>query len=150
MPTRFIDPGPFIATTPELVVTARRLATASTQLSEAVAPLEAYLKELNLGVEAWVPSAAPEYEFGYAKVEGRWGVAIRETAVSRFTWLFAQAPRPARLAGLSAVPALLEQLNASALALALAIEDRLKQNRTRTLEEAAADARAAVAAKERV
>src|SRR5713226_8723785 len=66
---------------------AARLNKASDELSKAIAPVEAVLKKLNLGISKWYafddfgPDETGDYfsrEIGYAKVGGKWCLALGE------------------------------------------------------------------------
>src|ERR1041384_1158825 len=70
-----------------LAESAARLNDASDELSKAIAPIEAVLKKLNLGISKWHTFAGghPDQdgdvwssEIGYAKVSGKWCVALAE------------------------------------------------------------------------
>jgi hypothetical protein len=110
----------------QLTQSAARLNAASDEFSRTVAPIDAALKKLNLGVAAWhkymggSPDADGDYwsrELGYARVQGKWGLALRtvEGNVNDFdddtqTWLFNDAPRMMRVEAIDHIPALLEEL----------------------------------------
>jgi len=111
-----------------LAQTASELNSATKRLSETIAALDDSLKGLNLGISSWIQFASSTsadglveetHELGYAKINGKWGVAIRH--ISWFApdpeqnqvkeWLFADASRELRLKAIDYVPKLIEQLN---------------------------------------
>lgn len=100
---------------------------ATDQLGKSVSQLDAIFKKFSFGIPIWVPfdesdaSFFPLYDhedLGYAKIGGRWGVAIRvvagdETAPrpeSEDKWLFNDAPRLLRVRATEVIPELLEAL----------------------------------------
>ena len=89
------------------------LNTITDGLNEAVKSIDARLKDLNLGIAAWVPITAgagePPARLGYAKVDGKtWGLAIGTDAHQE--WLFAESPRHLRIAAVPHIPALISAL----------------------------------------
>lgn len=111
---------------------ARSLNNVSEELSKIGAAMDAAIKKLNLGVEAWatiaswsdeeMPWMSYEEQLGYAKLEGKWGLAIQsvecdqeadETTVTQ-QWLFADAPREKRILAIDRLPELIEALNKQA------------------------------------
>jgi len=99
----------------------------SDSLGQQIAELDSALKKLNLGVTVWVPlragveNNAYSYEgLGYAKVGGKWGVALRtfyqicDEPEEAEEWLFNDAPRRLRLAAIENIPELLEKLSQQA------------------------------------
>jgi hypothetical protein len=107
---------------------AATLNQATDQLGRAITELDNVLKKFSLGVPTWVPFAKwqSEYighhweeEIGYAKVNGKWGIAIRtvkgnyarpEEEDDVETWQFNEAPRLLRVSAIERVPELLEEL----------------------------------------
>ncbi len=99
---------------------AAKLNEASAELANAVAPIDVVLKELNLGVKAWVsydgvddPIGVSWEDFlGYAKVGGRWGLALSRVVDNEHSeeWLFNDAPRLMRVAAVRHIPTLLQKL----------------------------------------
>lgn len=104
-----------------------RLNRASDDLTEAIGPLDAAFKALNLGVTAWYKYAGDEddlgqfwnHYIGYAKVDGKWGLAISSVSGEvggapdehdDEEWLFNDAPRAMRIEAIPYIPALLEAL----------------------------------------
>lgn len=116
----------------QLAASAAVLNAASSELAKAIAPLETALQQLNIGIVCWTVATqiqAPNSsrlirELGYAKVGGKWGIAIRERTEpptigglifstarpAEETWLFNDAPRAYRLEAIEHIPALLERL----------------------------------------
>lgn len=102
------------------------LNSASDELAKAVAPFEETFKRLNLGLTQWVGYAfadveAPRYDvyqIGYAKVQGKWGIALRriwgneqlDHHEEEGPWLFNDAPREMRLQSVDQIPELFEAL----------------------------------------
>ena len=109
----------------QLSAVATVLNSVSDQLSKPVNEIDALLKKLNLGIVAWVTlregAELPEHwseELGYAKIGGKWGIAIR-TVVGDYNypdqddideWLFNDAPRALRLSAVERLPELLDTL----------------------------------------
>jgi hypothetical protein len=110
----------------QLSDSAARLNAASEEFSKAVAPIEAALKKLNLGVTAWHRYDGSqdrdgdywERRIGYAKIGGKWGLALATISgsvnypdVDEYEhWLFNDAPRWMRIEAIDHVPALLDEL----------------------------------------
>lgn len=111
----------------QLATSATALNQATDEFSQITAPLDEVLQKLNLGVECWVRfgtwgdpyEGSLHHEIGYAKVSGRWGVALRtveedasgdptQSKIER--WLFNDGPRLMRIAAIAKVPDLLEEL----------------------------------------
>jgi hypothetical protein len=111
-----------------LAESAARLNDASDELSKAIAPIETVLKKLNLGISKWHTFAGghPDQdgdvwssEIGYAKVSGKWCVALAERSGniqspdyydSSSEWAFNDAPRQLRIRAVKEIPKLLEAL----------------------------------------
>ncbi len=108
-----------------LAASAGALNEASIEYSKPIAALEAALASLNIGLTTWEKISrgnddAGGYwsrEVGYAKVDGRWGFAIRTVAGHDAMekddielWRFHDAPRSYRIEALDKLPALLEGL----------------------------------------
>lgn len=124
----------------ELSAVAARLNAASDEFSKATAPIDAALKKLNLGVEAWHRYAGwgpdqdgdySERRIGYAKVAGKWGLALATASGSTYSpdeygeqWLFNDAPRSMRIEAVEHVPALLEELVKRADQLATDLQEK--------------------------
>ena len=110
----------------QLADSAARLNAASDELARAVAPVDAALKKLNLGVVAWHTYAGTQdqdgefwnHRVGYAKVDGKWGLAISTVSGNVFhsgvyedeEWLFNDAPRWMRIEAIDHIAELLEDL----------------------------------------
>jgi hypothetical protein len=111
----------------ELADSAARLNAGSDELAKAIRPIDAALKKLNLGVSAWYvysgseePDSDSNYSYrriGYAKVGGKWGLALSLDSGNAYSdidnyeaWLFNDAPRSMRLEAIDCIPDLLEQL----------------------------------------
>ncbi|HEV8718150.1 MAG TPA: hypothetical protein VGX03_35710 [Candidatus Binatia bacterium] len=110
----------------ELADSAAHVNSASDELANAIRPIDAALKKLNLGVAAW--HSYNDFEdpnsgyyrsrrIGYARVGRTWGLAL--STVSGFPdsddenmeeWLFNDAPRWMRVEAVDHIPDLLELL----------------------------------------
>jgi hypothetical protein len=136
----------------QLPAAAASLNFASDELAKSVNDLDAILKRFSLGVPAWVTFASygaePSYHMdsiGYAKVGGRWGLAIRtvdgderapEDDVEQ--WLFSDAPRHLRVRAADKIPDLLEELIARAAETAKSITEKASDVRAVTTAMSAA------------
>jgi hypothetical protein len=136
----------------KLADAAKNLNSVSDELGKPIESLDAGLKKLNLGVTAWTPMEegqdefAPEYwwsrDIGYAKIGGKWGIALRTVSGDLRApdhekveeWLFNDAPRWLRIMGIGHVPALIEKLIEETNKTAARIKERV----TDALELAAA------------
>lgn len=114
----------------ELKAAAKELNEFSDQLGKPVTALEALLKPLNLGISAWHrlvrhddETGSGDYWFrdlGYAKVDRKWGIALREGSGDASgeedceAWLFNDAPRRLRVEAIDHLPALIQKLTAEA------------------------------------
>jgi enamine deaminase RidA (YjgF/YER057c/UK114 family) len=110
----------------KLAVSSTALNEATDEFSNVTAPLDEVLQKLNLGVDCWVRVQTfsgyhgddLHHEVGYAKVNGRWGVALRSFEDERDRdeysnmerWLFNEGPRAMRVAAIAKIPDLLEEL----------------------------------------
>src|SRR6266852_6315323 len=110
-----------------LAASAEALSSKSDEFARVVALVDHVLKSLNLGITAWEringsdEDGCGNYwseEVGYAKVERKWGIAIRtrngnhrevEDRESE-AWLFNDAPRPLRIDAIDKIPDLMEKL----------------------------------------
>jgi hypothetical protein len=115
----------------ELTAAAVDLNQASDELAKSVSELDAALKALNLGIECWVEvgsssaaggSVSWTDELGFAKVSGKWGLALRTLHVREGNsddeaayWLFNEASRDMRIEAVEFLPALLRALTESAV-----------------------------------
>ena len=108
----------------ELADSAASLNSASDELANAIRPIDAALKKLNLGVAAWYPYNSyhdDDYyssrRIGYARVGRTWGLAL-STASGYLgsdeenveEWLFNDAPRWMRVEAVDHIPDLLQHL----------------------------------------
>jgi hypothetical protein len=104
---------------------ARDLNDASDEMNAHVAAIDAALKSLGCGVAAWVTLSAGDKEaadaatrqLGYAKVNGRWCVALRQArgvrgsvGYSEDVWPFTEAARWMRADSVHRLPDLLDAL----------------------------------------
>lgn len=143
-----------------LAESAARLNDASDELSKAIGPIEAVLKKLNLGISKWHTFAGghPDQdgdvwsaEIGYAKVSGKWCVALAERSGniqspeydSSNEWAFNDAPRQLRIRAVKEIPKLLEALieEADKVTSALEAETTRAQELGETLTSLAATTR---------
>jgi hypothetical protein len=113
----------------QLSSVASDLNTVSDELGKSIAEIDFALKKLNLGVSVWAKISGWEdeldyhrEELGYAKVEGKWGIALR-TVTGNYNWpdqdnieqwLFSDAPRRLRLASIETLPDMLKRLSEEA------------------------------------
>ena len=109
-----------------LAVLASQLNAASDELTKPIEELDTDLKQLNLGIPAWVTISKSEdesgeywstEEIGYTKLNNKWGIALR-TCSGDYSyppgdtaneWHFADAPRGLRIRGIEHIPALLDE-----------------------------------------
>jgi prefoldin subunit 5 len=119
-------PERLVASYKRLAASAENLNTLSEEFSKSVAAIDAALKKLNLGVIAWETFFGADDDdgtflrqmIGYARINGTWGIAIRESAGNRNSdqpsdieeWLFNDAPRSLRIDALDKLPELLDVL----------------------------------------
>jgi hypothetical protein len=123
---------------------ATSLNTASDELTKTVGVLDDALRKLNIGLTTWVTIStwseeerAGEDQIGYCKVDGKWGIALRYIwglhALSLDTvdglWLFNDAPRDLRLAGVDKIPELIEALGKEASETTKRVQEKTKQVR---------------------
>lgn len=111
----------------QLSASAAELNTASDELGRSISALDNALKKLNLGIAAWVKFDGHDDDgtgdfwarhLGYAKIDGRWGIAISDSAGNYNSpapdrdeeWLFNDAPRVFRVEAVEMLPDLLEKL----------------------------------------
>lgn len=126
----------------QLSTVAADLNAVSDELGKPVADLDAALKKLNLGVSVWTYLRGGEDpqdgdywgdDLGYAKIGGKWGVAIRSVHGNvgwpdqerSESWLFNDAPRELRLVAIGKIPDLLEKLHQSAVEMTQKVRERL-------------------------
>ena len=110
----------------QLLTHAKKLNETSDKLGEAVGAVDESLKQLNLGISAWVKFYEDDYPdgsyayraLGYDKVNGKWGLAIKrawgheadDNSHGEDRWLFNDAPRDLRIESITQVPALFAEL----------------------------------------
>lgn len=110
----------------QLSLAASHLNLVSDELGKSIAILDAALKKLNLGISTW--SRLDRWEdpggnystryIGYAKVNNRWGIALRTVAGNNTQpeeatveeWLFNEAPRTLRIEAVDKLPDLFDNL----------------------------------------
>lgn len=123
---------------------ATSLNAASDELTKVVGVLDEALKKLNVGLAVWVTINrwSEEYrhgedQIGYCKVNGKWGIALStswnddsggEDTVDGL-WLFNDAPREMRLAGIDKIPELIEALGKEAFDTAKRIQQKTEEVR---------------------
>jgi hypothetical protein len=107
-----------------LSASASEVNKASSELASAVSHLDEMLKRLNLGITGWVvirsrnaePPQYDDYELGYARVNSKWGLAIRRIHGDpdhedvEGPWAFSDAKRELRIGAVDKIPELLEKL----------------------------------------
>ena len=128
---------------PKLSAIAANLNVASDKLSASIANLDIALKELKLGISSWVrfserdPGDPMLYyleEVGYAKLGGKWGLAIRTRSGHEAmpedekleAWPFNEAPRGLRVHAVLQIPALLEELIKDANEIIKTVDERVE------------------------
>ena len=110
----------------QLSLAASHLNIVSDELGKSISVLDAALKKLNLGISTWSRLDRWEDAFGnyssrylgYAKVNNRWGIALRTVAGNNNQpeeatveeWLFNEAPRALRIEAVEKLPDLFENL----------------------------------------
>jgi hypothetical protein len=110
----------------QLSTVSKDLNFASDELGKTIAELDAALRQLNLGIGAWVQIAGNSDEdgnfwnrsIGYTRIGSQWGIALKEESGNanfeegyrEEAWLFNNAPRWLRVEGISKIPELLEKL----------------------------------------
>ena len=110
----------------QLTAAASELNTVSDELGKFVTALDTSLRRLNLGISTWLRLESREdglgnyikRDLGYAKVGGKWGIALRtmtgnhnapdDAAVEE--WLFNDAPRALRIEAVEKLPDLFDNL----------------------------------------
>jgi len=109
-----------------------------------VADLDTAFKKLNLGISVWVHIYSGDddrdmsfwsQDLGYAKIGGKWGIALRTVAgdyqnpdeASVEEWLFNESPRHLRLSAIGKIPELLEKLSKEAAETAEKIKGKLAE-----------------------
>jgi hypothetical protein len=110
----------------DLATSAALLNAASDELAQAIAPIDAALKKLNIGVAIWhqyVGDTDRDGDYwgrriGYTKIGSKWGLALSSVEGNyQFSdsgdteeWLYNDAPRWMRIEAVDHVPELLEAL----------------------------------------
>lgn len=110
----------------QLSLAASHLNLVSDELGKSIVVLDSALKKLNLGISTWSRLDRWEDAFGnyssrylgYAKVNNRWGIALRTVAGNNNQpeeatveeWLFNEAPRALRIEAVEKLPDLFENL----------------------------------------
>jgi len=111
----------------ELSKTAKSLNDATDRLGKVIETLDAALKGLNLGLQAWVKFEDWSDEdgdwqtekVGYGKVGGKWGIAITSETGNYSnpdgdayrSWLFNEAPRDLRMKAIAKLQEVIAELN---------------------------------------
>ena len=142
----------------QLTAVANQLNSVSDELGQYIIRIENVLKQLNLGITAWVQlrSKIPDEgagdlwgwweDVGYAKTNGPWGIALRRTEAMLGDppekielQPFNEAPRTLRLLALDKIPELIEALSKQAFETTKQIQSKLEDVQTvvRALEPAA-------------
>ncbi len=109
----------------QLASAAQALSSASDDLSKVIRHFDASLKKLALGITVWIEVSGTaddtQYwrnELGYAKIDGKWGIALREVTgfhldpedSSFEEWIYNEAPRAMRAEAVGKIPDLLEKM----------------------------------------
>jgi hypothetical protein len=110
----------------QLTTAAGELNLVSDELGKFVGALDAAIKKLNLGIATWIRLDSREdgsgnytkRDLGYAKIGGRWGIALRTMTGNHNTpdisnveeWLFNDAPRSLRIESVEKLPDLFDGL----------------------------------------
>src|ERR1700710_2567787 len=109
----------------QLSSAAQTMHSATDDLSKVIRQLDVSMKKLGLGFPAWVQVSGEadevqylSHDLGYAKVDGKWGLALREVTGNHLDtdddaeeiWGFNDAPRALRVDAVGKIPDLLEKL----------------------------------------
>ena len=128
----------------QLSAASSELNAASDALGKQVAALDQALKRLNLGVSTWVSIQGHDdhdtgqywsEDLGYTRVGRKWGIALRTTSGNYNypdgddleLWLFNDAPRRLRIAGIDRLPDLLQKLIVEANTSTKHIKDKTRK-----------------------
>jgi hypothetical protein len=126
---------------------ATSLNAASDELSKIVSVLDEALRKLNIGLNVWVTVSRwidelrhGADQIGYCKVNGKWGIALcrswGDDSVDEDTveglWLFNDAPRELRLAGVDKLPEMIEALSKEAFETTKKVQEKTKEVRELT------------------
>jgi len=119
------------------------LNSVSDELTKAVGLLDEALKKLNVGLTVWVNichRGVEDHEFdddelGYAKVQGKWGLALRRVWGNEISdaynedgpWLFNDAPRELRFRSVDCFVNLIKKLHEEASTTVKKVEEKTKQ-----------------------
>lgn len=120
----------------KLTAVSKSLNQASDELSRQISELESTLRELNLGVTAFVTFSKEEIEYkmddgkvyvdhcnqdvGYARLNGKWGLSVvtwydsNDDPDSMKQMFLREAPRETRIAAMDKIPELLKALSEQA------------------------------------
>jgi hypothetical protein len=125
-----------------LSTSASELNAVSDQLGKVASRIDSAFQKLNLGIEGWVEFytyTAPSLHFwtravGYAKVGGKWGLAIRSASGheedNEYTdcevWLFSNAPRALRIDAVDKIPELFDKLTTEVEATTKTVDKKAK------------------------
>jgi hypothetical protein len=139
-----------------LAASAEVLNAKSDAFTKEVGVLDDALKKLNLGVTAWERIRGSDddghgnywsEDVGYAKVWGKWCIAIRERSGNHNTgdhendeWPFADSPREMRISAIDQIPDLLDKLCKYADKTARKIDEKTAQTKELSAALAAAAA----------
>ena len=125
-----------------LAQSAESLSSKTDEFSRQIAVLDSALKKLDLGIIAWERIRGGEdksgnywsEDVGYAKINGKWGIAIRERSGNTNVgteeideWLFNDAPRSLRISAIDQMPGLLNKLVASTGKTARKVDEKIAQ-----------------------
>lgn len=102
--------GDYTEQAEELLNAAEGLNKISDSLGNEIKKLEKALQRFNLGVEAWTEKH-DDFSLGYAKVNGKWQVAI---STEKEIWGYCESPRRYRVSAVQYLPELFEALNKAA------------------------------------
>jgi hypothetical protein len=123
---------------------ATSLNTASDELTKVVGVLDDALRKLNVGLTVWVTVSRwsddlrhGEDQIGYCKLNGKWGIALctswNDDAGGEDTvdgmWLFNDAPRELRLAGVDKIPEVIQALGEEAAETTKRIQQKTEEVR---------------------
>jgi hypothetical protein len=121
-----VSPDNVVTSFKQLEAAADRLNTISDDLTAPINKLDLAFKDLNLGVPTWVEMEGDidenglywSREVGYAKVRGKWGIALRTRdgdasdpdSESIEKWPFSEGPRTLRLKAIDFLPDLIDAM----------------------------------------
>lgn len=112
---------------------AKRLNSASDQLTSRIGAEEEILKKMNLGVQCWImlggkidPTTTIRFKLGYTNEYGKWGLHLQQVKDGEeeimMMWPLREAPRNLRLYGLKHMGELREAMLKTAISLTSRIE----------------------------